>query len=540
MTPKRLKSSIDLVRSEDQRLALQEDLAAFMRAAWPHLEPKTPLIWGWHIDCILEHLEAVARGEIRTLLTTIPPRHLKSTLISVIFPAWLWTRETNKKLLTGSYAMPLAMRDATRTRRIITSPWYMQTFPHVRLEEDQTAKQRYDLVGGGARYCFSTAGTITGEGADILLYDDPHKAQDMHSVAKLEAAIEFWTETLPTRLNDPMHSTVCVIMQRLGKGDLAGHILRESLEHRDSNLVHVNLPVHFDPARACKTRWFRDPRREKGELLWPERMNHRALREITRRMSAATIAAQLEQDPADKGGTILRRENWRIWGEPKLPRCEAYILSIDPSMKAKEEGDPWACTVWGCFQHYGDAPMYGKGAPMWNLILLGAWEAYCSYPEAKAKILRTISEWTIDDTPPDAVIVEDKAAGPVLITELQIAGIDNVTPWPRPESKYRFPDKVARAHLVSDLHENGKIWVPGRKLRDGTRSDVILQPFAEVVVAQAEVFPTPTEHDDLVDCCTQAWWFMRESGWASLDTDPEDSQGDEQRAPLVESAYGAY
>jgi hypothetical protein len=486
---------------------LSGSLRRFIAPAWQQLEPMNPLIWGWHIEAICDHLEAVALGEIRTLLINIPPRHLKSSLVGVMFPAWLWTRNRSLKLLTGSYAMPLATRDATRTRRLITSKWYSHQWPQVRLEADQYAKNRYDLVGGGARYCFSTAGIVTGEGGDVIVYDDPHKPADMYSDAKIDAAVQFWTEVLPTRVNNPLTATKIIIMQRLGERDLSGYMLARAMDRADSNLVHLLLPAHFDPLRACQTRWFRDPRKEQGELLWPQLMNAPALYELTSEMSPPAIAAQLEQQPTEPGGAIINRKWWRIWSEWKRPKCHLIVLSIDTSMKEKEMNDPWACTVWGVWPHQ-EVPTGDEleGRENWSVILIDAWEEWTTYPNAKLKVLQTIEDHTIEDTPPDFVVIEDKAAGPALLQEFEQAGVEGLVSWP--PSGWAMPDKVARAKMVSDIPFHGRVWVMGRPLQDRTRSALILPKMLEKVVAQCSKFPHD-EHDDLVDTATQMWCGAR-------------------------------
>jgi hypothetical protein len=53
------------------------------------LSPATPYLPNWHIDAIAWHLQQVAAGELRRLIITLPPRHLKSLCASVALPAWL-------------------------------------------------------------------------------------------------------------------------------------------------------------------------------------------------------------------------------------------------------------------------------------------------------------------------------------------------------------------------------------------------------------------------------------------------------------------
>src|SRR5689334_17075910 len=94
-------------------------LAEFVRQAWMIVEPATPLVWGWHMDAVCEHLEAVSNGRLRNLVIEIPPGSSKSTIVSVMWPVWHWLLNPATRFLTGSYAIGLATRDALRSRRII-------------------------------------------------------------------------------------------------------------------------------------------------------------------------------------------------------------------------------------------------------------------------------------------------------------------------------------------------------------------------------------------------------------------------------------
>src|SRR5262249_33257028 len=87
----------------DRELATRS-LREFVRQAWPIVEPSTPFVPGWHIDAIVEHLEAVTRSQIRNLLINVPPRHMKSLLVSVFWPVWEWMRWPARRWLYSSYA----------------------------------------------------------------------------------------------------------------------------------------------------------------------------------------------------------------------------------------------------------------------------------------------------------------------------------------------------------------------------------------------------------------------------------------------------
>src|SRR5215475_4401056 len=112
-------------REVDRELA-GRSLSEFVRQAWVVVEPATPFVPGWHIDAIIEHLEAVSRGKIRNLLINVPPRHMKSLLVSVFWPAWEWISWPARRWLYSSYAASLSMRDSVKCRRLIESPWYQE------------------------------------------------------------------------------------------------------------------------------------------------------------------------------------------------------------------------------------------------------------------------------------------------------------------------------------------------------------------------------------------------------------------------------
>jgi hypothetical protein len=119
-----------------ERDVLLNDLLAFTRAAWHIVEPKITFRSNWHIEAIAAELTRVANGELKRLIINVPPGTMKSLLVSVFFPAWLWARDGSKRFLTASYGATLATRDNVRVRSVIESAWYQERFA-LRLSEDQ-------------------------------------------------------------------------------------------------------------------------------------------------------------------------------------------------------------------------------------------------------------------------------------------------------------------------------------------------------------------------------------------------------------------
>ena len=521
----------------EEAAALAGDMAAFVRAAWPIVSPRVPLVWGWHIDCLIEHMQAVMRGDIRTLLINIPPGHFKTSSVGVMLHPWAWATQPQARFLTGSYGMVQATKAAASSRRIIESDWYAARWPEVVMRPDQNAKSRYENTLGGARYSFSTGGVVTGDHATVLLWDDPLKAADALSPTKRETAIEFLTETLPSRFEDPMNATMIIMGQRLHERDPSGYLLAEQLEQKDPSFVPVILPAHYDPSRACRTRWFRDPRKETGELLWPERFNEAALRARTRHMTDRARSAQYEQDPTAGAGGIIKAKDWRIWPQ-RLPQFEQIMITFDPAMVDGDDTSYWACGVWGMFTPASCWDV-AQGEPPADLpdtqaiMLIEAWRKRSGYYDAKRGLLATIDTWTVEGEPPNYIVIEEKAAGALLVEELTRAGMRGLCPYLPSKSK------TERAEIASSLWQFGLVWAPGKKLGDGRRSSLVVTEWAQPVLDECQAFPH-ADTDDYLDISTMAALFARQSGQVTLEDDWRDlleGKGPKIRKRRV-AAYG--
>src|SRR5581483_7523271 len=130
-----------LSRAEIEAERCKRDFTLFVKQAWPIIEPGTPYVSGWHIDAIILHLEALARGTIKRLLVNMPPRHAKSSIISVLWPVWMWLQNPSIRFLCASYDMPLAVRDNRKCRLLIRSEWFQERFGNLfQLRRDQNEK----------------------------------------------------------------------------------------------------------------------------------------------------------------------------------------------------------------------------------------------------------------------------------------------------------------------------------------------------------------------------------------------------------------
>ena len=306
--------------------AAERDLCRFIRLAWPVVEPGTPFISGWHLDAVCEHLMAVSRGQIRNLLINMPPRHMKSLAVGVFWPAWEWTTAPARRWLFSSYALSLAQRDSLKCRRLIESAWYRRCWgERFALCGDQNTKLRYENDRSGHRITTSVGGAATGEGGDRVVVDDPHNVAERESQAIRTATLEWWDQTMSTRLNDPRTGAKVIVMQRVHEKDLSGHVLEQG------GYVHLRLPAEFEPAKRCVTALpWQDPRSAEGELLWPQRIGPREIADLKLRLGPEGYAGQFQQRPAPAEGGAFKSA-WFRYYEPVEDEQGAHYRLIGPN-----------------------------------------------------------------------------------------------------------------------------------------------------------------------------------------------------------------
>ena len=491
---------LDLIKQEKDRRAASASLYEFVKQSWHVVEPGIEFAPSWHIEEICEHLEALSTSEIRKLLINIPPRHSKSTIVSVMYPAWEWLTQPEEKFLCASYSSVLSIRDNLKTRRLIQSPWYQERWGHMfTLSGDQNAKQRFENNKTGYRIATSVGGTATGEGGSRLLLDDPHSAQDAQSEVMRESALEWFDIVWSTRLNDPKKDAMVTIMQRLHEKDISGHILEDI-----GGWEHLMIPAEWDGKRRKTILGPYDPRKTVGELICPQRFGEKEITDLKKLLGAYGTAGQLQQEPTPTTGGILKTSYVNLWPHDKgLPPFEYILQSYDCAFTEKTTGDPTACTVWAVFTFEGAR----------QLMLIDAWDEHLSYPDLRQ---RAIKDWgteyggMTEKSPfararrPDRVLVEAKASGQSLLQDLRLAKVPAVGYNPG------NADKISRAHQASPTLELGLVWVPESRKLPGQHVS-----WANAFMKQLAKFPV-ADHDDYVDTFTQAIIYLKNDGWFEL------------------------
>ncbi|MCX5495386.1 phage terminase large subunit [Kaistia dalseonensis] len=299
-----------LARDIEKIRARCQTLAGFVHEAWHVLEPKAHLVWGWALDAMADHLEAVTRGEITRLLTNCPPGLMKSLLTSVFWPAWEWGAAglPHMRYLASSYSQDNVMRDNTKMRRLVESEWYRTLWPEVALSPDQNAKGKFENTKSGGREGRPFA-SMTGGRGDRVIIDDPHSTETAESAIERANTIRIFRESISDRLNDLDRSAIVIIMQRLHADDVSGTIQRLGLPYE-----HLCLPMEFEAPRKATSIGFIDPRTQDGELLLPERFSRDAVEKLKVVKGSVAYSGQYQQRPTPREGGLFKR----AWFDGKI------------------------------------------------------------------------------------------------------------------------------------------------------------------------------------------------------------------------------
>jgi predicted phage terminase large subunit-like protein len=453
----------------DRAVIKKGGLKKFIELSWHQIEPGKTFVSGWHIDAICEHLEAISKGELTRLVINIPPGCMKSLTACVFWPAWVWSFKPETKWIYASYSMALSRRDNLRMRRLIESDWYRSRFSDAfRPLHDNWGTAKFVNDRAGFRLCTSVDGTVTGEHADVQVCDDPIKPQDV-SKTSLTNCLEWWNETMSSRLVDFKKSARVLIMQRLHVNDLAGEMIRSG------GYEHLCLPMEHEGRFVISTSiGFKDKRTEEGELLWPQRFSSDAVAEIKKSIGTERgIAAQLQQHPVPHSGAIFKKDAIKYYTvTPKIPTT---ITS-------------WDCTFKETGSSYVVGQVWGVSDDHEYYVLLDQIRARMSFSDT----LVAIRKFAFKYPQSMAHIIEEKANGSAIIDMLR----DEI-----PSLRPVLPEggKEARAHAVEGLWSAGRVLLP----------DASIASWIGDFVQEILEFPSSI-NDDQVDAMTQALTWLRE------------------------------
>ena len=283
---------------------MRQDLGTFTAKVFSTVSPGDNYLHNWHIDAVSHALMQIHHGKNRRLIVTQPPRSLKSICTSVSFVAWSLGHDPSMRFACVSYSHELAASFARQFRTVVTSEWYRALFPKMRLSKD-TETECVTTKNGG-RFVVPVGGSFTGRGADVIIIDDPLKADDGPSDKARRVINDWFPTTVLSQLDDKQKGAIIVVAQRLHEDDLPGRLLTEGGWH------HLDLPAIAQEDQEIPIGPDAVHRRRKGEALHPEREPLALLEGIKREMGSLTFSAQYLQRPVPPEGNLIKR-GWIKW-----------------------------------------------------------------------------------------------------------------------------------------------------------------------------------------------------------------------------------
>jgi len=369
--------------------------------------------------------------------------------------------------------MPETPTSGQSDLKVIESEWYQRHWGKVfSLSRDQNVKSHYENSQRGSMFSTGMQATATGLGGDILIFDDPLNPEQAISQAERETVNLRFDATFRSRLNDPATGVKIIIMQRLHELDLTGHVLsREAPRWK-----HLSLPAIAEAEEDWQLASGEHLHaRRPGDLLWPERLTPSFLESQRIGMGSWAFNGQYQQSPAPLQGGIVKRQWVRFYRQ--LPeRFDFMVQSWDCTFSGGSDNDFVAGQVWA------------RSAGKYFMLPYRTYERLDFGPTMAA-----VKACHGKFPGAHAILIEDKANGPAIISELQkeIGGVVAVNPE---------GGKIARAQATAPLWEAGSIELPDPQ--------VFSLSWMEDYLHNLCAFPKAA-HDDDMDATSQALIYMR-------------------------------
>ena len=434
---------------------LRQNFGLFLRFAFREVSGRE-LVHEWYVDAMEHQLDRLRSGENLELIVTLPPRHLKSIMISAAFVAWMLGRAPATRFVCASYSLELAEKHARDCLKIMESPWYRKTFPSLRLTK--RALTDLETSAGGGRLTTSVGGSLTGRGGDWIIIDDPMKGDDALSEVMRDAAREWYFNTVRQR-GDEEQTRFVLVMQRLHEDDLAGHLLRLGGSYE------LRLPAIATHDELIPLTRGRFHHRREGCVLSPLRRS-RAYFERLRAQEPYVFAAQYQQDPVGRIGAFVKPEWFGTYDEP--PRTGTVIMSCDTAVKTQVRSD-WSVAIVARFYQN-------------RYYILDVWRRRVEYSALRAAVTGLCHEHKVE-----RLLIEDASSGQQLIQQLRDGTAPDL-PWPIAVTP--TGDKIVRFEAQASRIEGGQVVLPRTA------------PWLADFVGEVSRFPG-ARHDDQADALAQ-------------------------------------
>lgn len=442
----------------------REDFLSFLKLAFNTIYPEEDLQEEEFMSVIAYRLERMGRDKENRLIFNLPPRCLKTFMITICYTCWCLGRNPSERIIIASYGDDLSQKFLRDIKQIMNAIWYKIAFPETLIHSRKNTASEFETTRKGYVFVTSTGATLTGRGANLIIVDDPIKADDVFSESQRKKVNTWFQNTLYTRLDHKEKSKLIVVMQRLHEGDLTAHL------DQIGGFRKIVLPAIACVEERHKIGAKLYYKRKPGDILNPHYETMSGLEKVKQTLTKQMFAAQYQQDPFQMDGEIFLRKYFKYY--EKLPagvEVIKFFMSCDPAHTMNDGSNFTVLTLWAL------------GSDK-NIYLLDLIRKKMEFPE----LVKFIKSFHYRN-PNYALIIEDAGVGSALLQTLRC---ENIKCW------YEKPsiDKVTRANRQSIYFEQGRIWFPKNAswLAD-LEKELLAFPYGK--------------YDDQVDSLTQALLF---------------------------------
>lgn len=438
------------------------------------------------IDKKKQMRDGLIRTENQYIALNMPPRHSKSMTITETLPSYYLGHFPEDRIIEISYNDTFARKFGKKNKEKVRQ--FGKSLFNIEIARDSSAHDEWALDNNiGGMISRGVLSGITGQGADLMIIDDPIKnREEADSETHREKIWDEWKDSFSSRLHPG--AIVILILTRWHEDDLQGRLL--NAEYGEPlNWQVYNFPLEAEEHDLLG--------RTPGEPLWPERYGLSFIEE--RKRYPSSFNSLYQGRPTAQEGNMVKREWWKKYDT--LPTMLRLIMSVDATFKESDTSDYVSIQVWG-----------KRGV---NAYLVDRINKRMDFPTT----LKAIKEMKERHPSVSGVYIEDKANGSAIISMLRskIPGIIAVNPR---------ESKIARVSAISDYIQSGNVWVPKN------------EPWVNEYLEQWSAFPRGKNDDD-VDSGSQAlnklFYFNAK---VPKESDPDELTPAEKHNKMIKKVTG--
>ncbi|KDB56011.1 hypothetical protein O997_03610 [Anaplasma phagocytophilum str. MRK] len=461
----------------------------FIKLVFETVSPGSTYVNNWHIRVMADRLQAAHEGKIKRLIVNVPPRMMKSICVSVAWPAWILGFNPCARIIVASYSQLLSEKLSLDTKCVLQSSWYRAIFPEVEISKLQNSRRKFITTKLGYRMATSVGGTVTGEGGDVLIVDDPLNPMQASSSKYRRRVFDWFKESFLTRINDRKKGIVVIVMHRLHTEDLSAQVLATSA-HKTWH--HLSIPFIAEKratifslnrdygSSRCRVAMYK---RSKNEPII-KNLGSRYIEGLKNEVGVYAFSSQYQQKPINIGNSGIIRKGWlKRYHSDEFDTTESCIIqSWDTASTLHAHSNFSVCITLAIRDG--------------SFFLLDVYRAKANYTELKKRVLHLSEHWK-----PDVILIEERSSGYQLLQEMS-KKLPVIAFNPK---KYC---KLSRLLQIIPTIQKGHLFVPH------------YAPWLYDFESEICAFPNG-ENDDQVDSLTQAFNWYRDQGVSNIEEVPE-------------------